>query len=335
VIRPRYEAFGYSGLTKSQLDDRQRVIDPADERRIDSVRLELGLSQVLMRPTVSVIVPTYNRRALLAEAVASIHQQTYPAWELFIIDDGSTDGTAASVPVDARIRFVPRPHTGNVAALRNAGLAAATGAYVAFLDSDDIWTRSHLEQLVACLDAHPDCGWCYGDYQLVNAEGQELAKHGERWQPRTGRFVQELLTTEIGIPLQAILVRRSLAQRLKFDHRVPWGDDYDFLVRLACSTDASVVDAVVAQVREHPLRGNKARHDFTLYAGLAYLRYCRDLFAGNRPLQRICLTRAWSCFRTYLAHERAARGTVSMFRTLLRLLTNGLGRSAAEKSGRP
>ena len=230
------------------------------------------VTHVLMRPTVSVIVPTYNRRTLLAEAVASIHQQTYPAWELFIVDDGSTDGTGASVPVDARIRFVPRPHTGNVAALRNVGLAAATGAYVAFLDSDDTWTCSHLEQLVACLDAHPDSGWCYGDYQLVNAEGQELAKRGDGWQPRTGRFVREVLTTEIGIPLQTMLVRRSLAQQLKFDPRVPWGDDYDFLVRLACSSDASVVDAVVAQVREHPSRGNKARHDFTLDAGLAYLR---------------------------------------------------------------
>jgi glycosyltransferase involved in cell wall biosynthesis len=279
-------------------------------------------------PLVSIVVPTYNRRALLAEAIQSIRDQRCPSWELFVVDDGSTDGTAESLPADSRIRLIAAPHGGNVARLRNLGLAEASGTYAAFLDSDDLWERTHLEQLAALLDGSPVCGWSYGNYELFNDRAQPVHRVGAAWQPRSGRFVRDVLTTEAGIPLQTILVRRPLAQQLRFDPRLPFGDDYDFIVRLAHAADACVLDAVVARIREHGDRGSKARHDFPLYAGLAHLRYRRGLFSSEPALRGVCARQARFLLRHYLATERAAGRTASALCRVARLATTDALRRA-------
>ncbi|HEY7170707.1 MAG TPA: glycosyltransferase [Vicinamibacterales bacterium] len=270
-------------------------------------------------PLVSIVVPTYNRRDLLAEAIQSIRDQRCRSWELFVVDDGSTDGTATSLPADSRVHLIAAPHGGNVARLRNRGLAEARGAYVAFLDSDDLWVPTHLEQLVALLDRSTACGWSYGNYELFNDRAQPVRRVGAAWQPRSGCFLRELLTTEAGIPLQTILVRRPLAQQLAFDPRLPFGDDYDFIVRLAHAAEACVVDAVVARIREHDLRGNRSRRDFPLYAGLAHLRYRRGLVSGDPALRRVCANQARFLLRHYLATERAAGRTASALCRVARL----------------
>jgi glycosyltransferase involved in cell wall biosynthesis len=277
---------------------------------------------------VSIVVPTYNRRALLAEAIQSIREQSCPSWELFVVDDGSTDGTTESLPADSRIRLIAASHLGNVAVLRNRGLDEATGTYLAFLDSDDLWVPAHLEWLGAALDRAPDCGWCYGNYDLVNDDGRLARRVGAAWQPRSGRFVRELLTTEAGIPLQTVLVRRQLARQVRFDPRLPFGDDYDFVVRLARAADACVVDRIVARIREHGARGNRSRHDFPLYAGLAHLRYRRGLVSGDPALQRICKTQARFLLRHYLANERAAGRTLGAIWRVTRLAASDALRRA-------
>jgi glycosyltransferase involved in cell wall biosynthesis len=97
-------------------------------------------------PTISVVIPTYDRRALLMEAVESVRAQTFAGWELLVADDGSTDGSADAVEAlhDPRIRVLRLPHAGQAAAARNAGVRAARGEWVAFLDSDDVWAPHKL-----------------------------------------------------------------------------------------------------------------------------------------------------------------------------------------------
>ncbi len=90
-------------------------------------------------PFFSVILPTYNRLPMLQEALASVRRQTFTDYELIVVDDGSTDGTADAVAAcKDGATFLRQPHDGPGAA-RNAGIAAAAGRYVAFLDSDDAW----------------------------------------------------------------------------------------------------------------------------------------------------------------------------------------------------
>ena len=110
-------------------------------------------------PTVSVVLPTHQRRKILRQAIASVLAQTYRDFELIVIDDGSTDGTGEMVESldgwDGRLRYRWQPNRGASAA-RNAALRLAQGEIVAFLDSDNVWRPDHLERLVGALERHPD-----------------------------------------------------------------------------------------------------------------------------------------------------------------------------------
>ncbi len=106
---------------------------------------------------VSVIIPTYNRAALVAEAVASVLAQTWRDFEVLVVDDGSTDGTIeALAPYASRLRLLRRESRGGVSAARNTGIKAARGEWLAFLDSDDLWLPEKLSRQMAYLAAHPD-----------------------------------------------------------------------------------------------------------------------------------------------------------------------------------
>jgi hypothetical protein len=108
---------------------------------------------------VSVVLPVRNRPLHVLTAIASVQTQTYPGWELLAVDDGSTDETGANLALlaasDPRIRVLSTPAGGptGVAAARNVGMAAATGSYLAFLDSDYLWEPGHLEDSLAALRA--------------------------------------------------------------------------------------------------------------------------------------------------------------------------------------
>ena len=116
-------------------------------------------------PRVSVIVPTYNRREWLCEAIDSILAQTYGDLEVIVIDDGSTDGTGGALRerYGDRIRYRWYGNAG-VSAARNRGIELARGEFVAFLDSDDLWLEPKVEKQVHYLDEHPEVGavFCQG-----------------------------------------------------------------------------------------------------------------------------------------------------------------------------
>lgn len=107
-------------------------------------------------PAVSIVLPTYNRADVIGRALDSVHRQTFADWELIVVDDGSTDGTATLFQdSDPRIRYVRQENRG-VYAARNRGLSLAQGRYITFLDSDDEWLPHYLALTTAFLDASPD-----------------------------------------------------------------------------------------------------------------------------------------------------------------------------------
>ena len=124
---------------------------------------------------VSVIIPTYNRAALLAHTLAAILAQTRPAEEIIVVDDGSTDPTAellAAFPPP--VRGLRIANSGDLAA-RNAGLAAATGDLVAFCDSDDLWRPEFLAEMLYLWEIAPDLHAAYSDFVLVRGDTWETA----------------------------------------------------------------------------------------------------------------------------------------------------------------
>lgn len=258
----------------------------------------------MTEPLVSIVLPHYNRRDLLLDAVASVRRQTYTHWELLIGDDGSTDDSLEMLPADARIRVIRLAHTGNVACVRNTVLRAATGTFVGFLDSDDRWRPEKLIRQMARLLVRPDCGWCYGQHDLIDERGHATpCRSGHPWQPREGAFIREMLTAEAGVALQTVLVRRDVAAAILFDERIPFADDYDFLVRLALVSMACVVDEVVADIREHAGRTTHQRYDQTLGIAMTYRSYRR--LVADRSLKRVCTQRMASLIRSYLHRARA------------------------------
>jgi hypothetical protein len=125
-----------------------------------------------------------------------------------------------------------------------------------------------------------------------------------------------MLTTEAGVALQTVIVRREIAASIGFDERIPYADDYDFLVRLAFVTMACVVDEVVADVREHAGRTTHQRYDQTLGIAMTYRTYRR--LVTDPALKGVCTQRSVAQIRSYLSSARAAgelrRGLASVIR---------------------
>ena len=121
------------------------------------------------QPLVSVVLIFWNAQHFLKEAIESVFAQTYRAWELLLVDDGSSDGTTAIARSYAErdpqhVRYLEHPGHANrgMSASRNLGIGNARGSYIAFLDADDVWFSSILEEQVGVLEAYPEAAMVYG-----------------------------------------------------------------------------------------------------------------------------------------------------------------------------
>lgn len=120
---------------------------------------------------VSVIIPTYNRARFCKAAVESVLSQTYENVEVIIVDDGSTDNTEKIISgLNRRLKYIRQSNAG-VSTARNTGLQAATGEYIAFLDSDDVWLPWKLEAQLKVLHAFPKAGMVWSDMKAINEYG--------------------------------------------------------------------------------------------------------------------------------------------------------------------
>lgn len=118
----------------------------------------------------SVVIPAYNASRTIGATIRSVFLQTAQDFEVIVVDDGSTDGTAErarSVVDDSRVTVITQPN-GGASAARNAGVAAAEGAYVSMLDADDLWLPEYLEAMGGALDAEPDAAFAYTDAWLLD-----------------------------------------------------------------------------------------------------------------------------------------------------------------------
>jgi teichuronic acid biosynthesis glycosyltransferase TuaG len=127
-------------------------------------------------PRVSVVVPVWNAAATLAETIASVQAQTAPDWEMLLVDDGSRDGSRAlaeaAAAADPRLRVVGWRDNRGAAAARNAGIRAARGRFIAFLDADDLWRPEKLAVQLAALEA--GAPFVFSSYRRIDAAGRPL-----------------------------------------------------------------------------------------------------------------------------------------------------------------
>ena len=114
-------------------------------------------------PTISVILPTFNRSRFLRSAVASVFAQSYTDWELIIADDGSDEETRSYLRgiMGPRVKTLWLSHSGNPSRVRNTAIEAANGRYLAFLDSDDVWAPAKLEKQIGAFRERANSRWSY------------------------------------------------------------------------------------------------------------------------------------------------------------------------------
>lgn len=232
---------------------------------------------------ISIVLPTYNRAYCLRETVGSVQSQTYPDWELLVIDDGSTDATAEVVDAlqkeDPRIKYHYQRNRG-VSCARNAGLRIAEGDWIAFLDSDDAWMPWKLAAQVACMQQLPAVGMIWTDFDAVGKDGTivsrkylrkfysaylrmgddrifehsrsfaELSPDVSRIDPalsaamvRWGDVYSAMIVGSL-VHTSTVLLKRDRARAVGlFDERLRTGEDYDFHLRTCYEGPVALLDA--------------------------------------------------------------------------------------------
>jgi teichuronic acid biosynthesis glycosyltransferase TuaG len=210
---------------------------------------------------VTVVIPTWNRSRLVAEAVASVVGQSYRYWELIVVDDGSTDDTihrleSLAIP---GLKIVRCAHVGHIGRLRNLGARSGTGEFIAFLDSDDLWCPTKLERQLSVL-SHSGLDWSYTEYALISESGVKIPLRSGKVPAISGHIIRALLKEETGIHCDTLLVRRTLFDAIGGfceDPRIPFRDDAEIVLRLARSSEVVAIPETLALVREHTGRATR------------------------------------------------------------------------------
>lgn len=181
---------------------------------------------------VSVIIPTYQRGHLIGEAIESVLAQSYREYEIIIVIDGSTDDTASRIGrFGQQIQIIEQSNRG-LSAARNVGIAAANGAYIAFLDDDDQWLPHKLEQQMTVFAQNPDVGLVYGDMLFFDEHGERDKSYAAFYPPPLMQVAATLFRSNF-IPVPTVVVRRACLDRVGlFDESLTACEDYDLWLRI-------------------------------------------------------------------------------------------------------
>jgi glycosyltransferase involved in cell wall biosynthesis len=236
----------------------------------------------------SIVIPCFNQRQYLGEALASACSQ--PDTEVILVDDGSTDGSATLAGCFPGVRLFQQANAG-VAAARNAGLAAARGEFVLFLDADDRLHRGAIEVLRAALVAHPEAILAYGHYQAIDEAGRPETG-GPALRAPGGAYEAMLRSNYICVPAAALYRTGALRQQGGFPARIDPVADYALYLQLTRERSITAVGAIVADYRRHAA-SMSGRPDLMLAATLRVHRQQRA-YVATAPLRM-----AWRAGQRY------------------------------------
>lgn len=183
------------------------------------------------QPLVSVIIPTYNREAVLRKAIESVQAQSFRDWELIVVDDGSTDNSRTMVEGfnDSRIQYIYQANQG-VSVARNLGVGQSSGYWLAFLDSDDRWLPKKLEKQLELLEKEKTA-WAHTDEIWIRNKVR-VNPHKKHAKPE-GRIYLKCLPLCVVSPSSVMIQRAVFDEVGAFDPLLPAAEDYDLWLRLA------------------------------------------------------------------------------------------------------
>jgi glycosyltransferase involved in cell wall biosynthesis len=200
---------------------------------------------------VSVVIPTYNRSKLVLEAVQSVCAQQGVPFEVIVVDDGSTDGTARELEAFGEpVRYIAQVHRG-VAAARNRGIAEARGEWIGFLDSDDLWLPGKLAAQMGYLASNPDIRICQTE-EIWLRDGKHV--NPKRYHQKPEGFCFGSLLDRCMVSPSAVVIHRSVfGVAGLFDESLPACEDYDLWLRIGCRYPLGLIrEPLVVKRGGHP-----------------------------------------------------------------------------------
>jgi glycosyltransferase involved in cell wall biosynthesis len=269
-------------------------------------------------PTVSVIVPLYNREQYIGDTLRSILDQTYGDLEVLVIDDGSTDRSAECVRQisDPRVRYFFQENSGRPAVGRNAAFAHASGSYVAYLDDDDLWLPTKLERQVPILEANPSVGMVYA--WSVFYDGKHDGAHAGPKRPPPERDIFEaLLVEQCFLHIGTVLIRRSIVEQVGgFDERPEYRgvEDYELWIRIARHCGCYFLPEVTTRYRIHPNNLTANRWETLRKWELVVENSCRHFNVPADVRSRALSHLAFERFKLALESDRSNTETLGYLR---------------------
>lgn len=192
---------------------------------------------MMKNPTVSVIIPTYNRAHLVGRAIQSVLNQTYNDFELIIVDDGSTDNIDDIIKdfqkKEKRIKYIRHEKNRGGSAARNTGIKASRGEYIAFLDSDDEWLKEKLKrQIKVFKNASSEVGVVYTGFLVIDERSNEIKRI---FTPKKRGYIYKDLLFEVCVGTCSTLVikKECFNQVGMFDEKLPAHQDWDLEIRIS------------------------------------------------------------------------------------------------------
>ena len=284
---------------------------------------------------VDIIVPTYNRPALLLETLKSVQVQTFTDWRCFIAEDGETSATKAVVAPflqDGRFSYLPGQHTGSPVAARNRAIKNGSAAFIAFLDDDDLWLPKKLETQIDFLDQNPQCMLVASDAYVWGGQGQQYNNLPRYLQDQpVGHITFQKLVAFDYIVNSTAMVRRTVLSRSGLQNEsaaLTFGEDYDLWLRIAVLGQVWIVDKPLIIYRDAPETSiRKGLNTKSMYAKwvLVYDAALRGdgavpsplSYAKNKYFAHLCLNMRdhyrWKA-GSFLNWRRAYCGFASRFR---------------------
>lgn len=190
-------------------------------------------------PRFSIIVPLYNKAPYVRKTVESVISQTYVDWELIIVDDCSTDGSGDVVAniTDSRIRLIRLEKNGGVGAARNRGVSESTAPFICFLDADDWWEPTFLEEIARLAERHPDAGIYGTGYYIVKNGKKRVAPIGVEDGFTEGEINYcRVYAKTLCMPLTSISIcmpRAVFEESVGFPANIKLGEDFLLWIRVA------------------------------------------------------------------------------------------------------
>lgn len=223
------------------------------------------------KPTVSIIIPTYNCEAYIAETLESVLGQTFTNLELIVVDDGSTDRTREIVTsYGAPVRLLSQSNSG-VCAARNYGIREAVGSYICLMDHDDYWVPEKLALQVEQMVAHPEVGlvystfiWWYPDEEGIfpDARSFRLSESLDGIDEEFSGWIYHLLLLDCWILTSAAMIRAKVFDKCGgYNESLPYSEDWDLWLRICREYQVIKLNKPLTLYRQHRGQGNLVTRD--------------------------------------------------------------------------